>query len=80
MTPEIDIGPPGCHPERSEGSLIAGPRRLFAALRMTERPVCELACYFCSVHVKYGIDPDIFNALGNINDGTNLVGQSTDDW
>jgi prepilin-type N-terminal cleavage/methylation domain-containing protein len=34
-----------------------------------------------SVHnVKYGIDPDIFNALGNINDGTNLVGQSTDDW
>jgi hypothetical protein len=34
-----------------------------------------------SVHnVKYGIDPDVFNALGNINDGTNLVGQSTDDW
>jgi prepilin-type N-terminal cleavage/methylation domain-containing protein/prepilin-type processing-associated H-X9-DG protein len=34
-----------------------------------------------SVHnVKFGIDPDIFNALGNINDGTNLVGQSTDDW
>jgi prepilin-type N-terminal cleavage/methylation domain-containing protein/prepilin-type processing-associated H-X9-DG protein len=34
-----------------------------------------------SVHnVKYGIDPEIFNALGNINDGTNLVGQSTDDW
>jgi prepilin-type N-terminal cleavage/methylation domain-containing protein/prepilin-type processing-associated H-X9-DG protein len=34
-----------------------------------------------SVHnVKYGVDPDIFNALGNINDGTNLVGQSTDDW
>jgi prepilin-type N-terminal cleavage/methylation domain-containing protein len=34
-----------------------------------------------SVHnVKYGIDPDVFNALGNMNDGTNLVGQSTDDW
>jgi hypothetical protein len=26
-----------------------------------------------SVHsVKYGIDPEVFNALGNINDGTNL--------
>jgi len=26
-----------------------------------------------SVHsVKYGIDPQVFNALGNINDGTNL--------
>jgi prepilin-type N-terminal cleavage/methylation domain-containing protein/prepilin-type processing-associated H-X9-DG protein len=26
-----------------------------------------------SVHnVKYGIDPDVFNALGNINDGSNL--------
>jgi prepilin-type processing-associated H-X9-DG protein len=34
-----------------------------------------------SVHnVKYGIDPDVLNALGNMNDGTNLVGQSTDDW
>jgi prepilin-type N-terminal cleavage/methylation domain-containing protein len=34
-----------------------------------------------SVHnVKYGIDPEIFNALGHMNDGTNLVGQSTDDW
>ena len=30
-----------------------------------------------SVHnVKYGIDPDVFNALGVINDGTNLVGQA----
>jgi len=26
-----------------------------------------------SVHnVKYGIDPDVFNALGNIDDGTTL--------
>jgi prepilin-type processing-associated H-X9-DG protein len=34
-----------------------------------------------SVHnVKYGIDPEVFNALGNMNDGTNLVGQATDDF
>jgi prepilin-type processing-associated H-X9-DG protein len=34
-----------------------------------------------SVHnVKYGIDREVFNALGNINDGTNLVGQATDDF
>jgi len=23
-------------------------------------------------NVKYGIDPDVFNALGNIDDGTNM--------
>ena len=23
-------------------------------------------------NIKYGIDPEVFNALGNINDGTNL--------
>jgi prepilin-type N-terminal cleavage/methylation domain-containing protein len=34
-----------------------------------------------SVHnVKYGIDPDVFNALGNMNDGTSLPAQGTDDW
>jgi prepilin-type N-terminal cleavage/methylation domain-containing protein/prepilin-type processing-associated H-X9-DG protein len=33
-----------------------------------------------SVHnVKFGIDPDTFNALGNINDGT-ILAQSSDDW
>jgi prepilin-type N-terminal cleavage/methylation domain-containing protein/prepilin-type processing-associated H-X9-DG protein len=32
-----------------------------------------------SVHnVKYGIDPDVFNALGNRNDGSNLTGNSDD--
>jgi prepilin-type processing-associated H-X9-DG protein len=32
-----------------------------------------------SVHnVKYGIDPEVFNALGCRDDGTNLVGQSDD--
>jgi prepilin-type N-terminal cleavage/methylation domain-containing protein/prepilin-type processing-associated H-X9-DG protein len=34
-----------------------------------------------SVHnVKYGIDPQVFNALGVRNDGTNLVGQGQDDF
>ena len=33
-----------------------------------------------SVHnVKYGIDPQVFNALGNINDGTNFA-SSPDDY
>jgi prepilin-type N-terminal cleavage/methylation domain-containing protein/prepilin-type processing-associated H-X9-DG protein len=33
-----------------------------------------------SVHnVKYGVDPEVFNALGNINDGT-ILAQSSDDW
>jgi prepilin-type N-terminal cleavage/methylation domain-containing protein/prepilin-type processing-associated H-X9-DG protein len=32
-----------------------------------------------SVHnVKYGIDPQVFNALGNMNDGSNLETTSTD--
>jgi len=32
-----------------------------------------------SVHsVKYGIDPDVFNALGKRDDGSNLVGSDTD--
>jgi prepilin-type processing-associated H-X9-DG protein len=29
-------------------------------------------------HVKYGIDMQVFNALGNMNDGTNLETTSTD--
>jgi hypothetical protein len=33
-----------------------------------------------SVHnVKYGIDPEVFNSLGNMNDGT-ILSQSSDDW
>jgi hypothetical protein len=28
--------------------------------------------------VKYGIDMNVFNALGNIDDGTNLETTSTD--
>jgi prepilin-type N-terminal cleavage/methylation domain-containing protein len=33
-----------------------------------------------SVHnVKYGVDPEVFNALGNMNDGT-ILAQSSDDW
>ncbi len=32
-----------------------------------------------SVHiVKFGIDPDVFNALGRMDDGTNLEGASDD--
>jgi type II secretory pathway pseudopilin PulG len=31
-------------------------------------------------HVKYGIDPEIFNALGCRDDGTNLTNQGTDDF
>jgi prepilin-type processing-associated H-X9-DG protein len=34
-----------------------------------------------SVHnVKYNIDPQVFNALGVMNDGTNLVGSGADDF